>query len=116
MLSEKLSENRSQEKTRVQLDLSPAEIGRMNHLMRLADLGTRKDLFNNALSLFEWAVLQVYAGHDVGSVDKETKQLTILSMPAFSSVRAYRDAKKLESPSGGSVIKEEPIRRVIAAG
>src|SRR5262245_43114451 len=89
---EMLTDNRGQEKTRVQIDLSPSELGRMNLLMRLADLGTRKDLFNNALSLFEWAVLQVHAGNDVGSIDRTTRELTVLSMPAFSAVRAHQRA------------------------
>jgi predicted alpha/beta hydrolase len=75
-------------KTRVQIDLLPGELERMNIVMRMTDLSTRKDLFNNALSLFEWAVTEVARGREIGSVTADG-EITILTMPAFKSAANY---------------------------
>jgi len=75
-------------KTRIQIDLSPPELDRMNVVMQMTGLKARKDLFNNALSLFEWAVVKAADGQRIGSVDSESNISTII-MPALSNAAAY---------------------------
>jgi len=76
-------------KTRVQLDLAPSQMERLNWLMDVCDIETRKDLFNTALSFFEWGVKEVMKGRTIASVDKEAKQLTELAMPALADAARY---------------------------
>jgi len=49
---------------------------------------TRKDLFNNALTLFQWAVKAKRAGRIVASLDEETGAAKEILMPALENVRA----------------------------
>jgi hypothetical protein len=84
-----------QEKTRVQLDLSPAQMERLNWLMEACSFKTRKDLVNNALSLFEWAVTETREGRSVASIDKTAKKVVELTMPALAD--AARNASRVRS-------------------
>lgn len=81
-------------KKRMQFEASQLEYKRLLWLMHVCGLDTNKDLFNNALTIFEWAVNEVGAGRKVGSMDD--KEFTALSMPslrtASHTVPKYRDA------------------------
>jgi hypothetical protein len=78
----------AQSKTRIQIDLLPGELERMNIVMRMTGLNTRKDLFNNALALFEWAVTEVARGKEIGSVTSGG-DITALTMPALKAAAHY---------------------------
>lgn len=77
-------------KTRVQLDLSPIELERMNWMMEACAIESRKDLFNNALTLLEWAVQEVQEGRKIASFDDNKRDRTILSMPVLKTAAAKR--------------------------
>lgn len=77
-------------KTRVQLDLSQKEVERMNWIMGVCGLESRKDLFNNAITLLEWATEEVTEGRKIASFDDKTKERRILSMPALNAAAANR--------------------------
>lgn len=82
--------NDEAQKVRLQIDLSPSELERMNVIMRMAGFKTRKELFNNALSLFEWAAYQVANGQAICSATPpDFKDLTRLAMPAFDNIARY---------------------------
>jgi hypothetical protein len=109
-----MDENR----TRIQIDLAPTELERMNTVMRMTELKTRKDLFNNALSLFEWAAVMAADGREIGSVDSEAKIHTIV-MPALKNAAAYgrrpgaenvRQAveKSLTEDTGANIFRTDP--------
>jgi hypothetical protein len=72
-------------KTRVQLDLSPYEVERMNWMMEVCGIESRKDLFNNALTLLEWAVGEVAEKRKIASFDDRTKERIVLSMPVLNT-------------------------------
>jgi hypothetical protein len=72
-------------KTRVQLDLSPYEVERMNFIMDVCGIESRKDLFNNSLTLLEWVVGEVSKGKKVASFDDNTKERSIISMPILNT-------------------------------
>jgi hypothetical protein len=84
-------------KTRVQLDLSPSMMERLNWSMDVCELETRKDLFNSALSLFEWAVKEAIEGRSVASVDRERKHYTELTMPALVCARRHGERLREEA-------------------
>ena len=48
--------------------------------------GTKKDLFNNALSLFRWAVEERKSGRIIASIDGEEKSVREVVMPALSDL------------------------------
>jgi hypothetical protein len=75
-------------KTRVQIDLSPHEVERMNWMMDVCGIESRKDLFNNALTLLEWTVEEVAQDRKIASFDDATKERSILSMPFFKTAAA----------------------------
>ena len=78
----------SNDKIRVQLDLSPALMLRLNWVMQVCDLSSRKDLFNNAISILEWAAKESSEGRKIASFDDESNDRHILSMPALSAATA----------------------------
>ena len=93
-------------KTRVQLDLSVNEIQRLNWIMEVCDTSSRKDLFNNALTLLEWAVKEVRDGRKLASFDDETKDRTILTMPILRAAEnhgaRYRELGDQQSTFGSA--------------
>lgn len=72
-------------KTRVQLDLAAHEIERMNWIMDVCGIESRKDLFNVALTLLEWSATEVAQGKKIASFDDSSRERSILSMPALQT-------------------------------
>ncbi len=73
--------------TRIQLDMPEEQVKELDELMKETNITTRKDLFNNALTLFQWAVKAKRAGRIVASLDQETGTAKEILMPALESVR-----------------------------
>jgi hypothetical protein len=71
---------------RFQIDVSEQKLGTIEELIRLCGLSTKKELFNNALTLFQWAVSEKSAGHTIASIDKSTRKYRELQMPALMEV------------------------------
>jgi metal-responsive CopG/Arc/MetJ family transcriptional regulator len=72
---------------RIQLDLPEDQVKELDELMKETGIVTRKDLFNNALTLFQWAVKAKRAGRIVASLDEATGNAKELVMPALENVR-----------------------------
>lgn len=83
-VSEKVKLGRSV--TRVQLDLPAERVAQLDRLVEEAGFSTRKDLFNNALALLQWAVKEARRGRAIASVDEATDRLTELNMPFLSDL------------------------------
>jgi len=79
---------------RIQFDLPEEKVKELEELMQEVNLTTRKDLFNNALTLFEWAINEKKEGNLIASVDEENNKLKELVMPALSSVVATKVKRK----------------------
>ena len=79
-------------KTRVQLDLAPEEIKRMNYMMSVCGIETRKDLFNNAVTLLEWVVDEIMAGRKVASFAPDSQDRFFVTMPILRNAEENRDA------------------------
>ena len=76
-------------KTRVQVELHPREVARMNWIMEACGIDSRKDLFNNATSVLEWVVSEVVRGRLVASFDDAKKERRILSMPILANAARF---------------------------
>lgn len=72
---------------RVQLELSESRLAELKALMEVCGLSTQKELFNSALTLFEWAVNERRAGRNIASLDESTMSYKELAMPALQGVR-----------------------------
>ena len=71
---------------RIQIELPEEKVKELDNLMRVAQISTRKDLFNNALTLFEWAIEERKSGRSIASVDENNKRYKELVMPTLSAV------------------------------
>jgi len=78
-------------KVRVQVDFSERRVAELEHLQKLCDLGTKKELFNNALTLFEWAVGEVMQGRSIASLDEKTQKYRELQMPALETAARHSE-------------------------
>lgn len=60
---------------------------KLNGIMEKAKEGgviTRRELFNNALSLLEWAISERKQGRIIASIDKDEKKVREIVMPILS--------------------------------
>lgn len=84
--------------TRIQFELSEDRVKELEGLMREAGIVTRKDLFNNALTLFEWAVREKKAGRIVASIDENSHRYKELVMPSLASVTSVGEKSQVPVP------------------
>lgn len=50
-------------------------------------IGTKKDLFNNALALFEWAVRERKRNRIIASIDEGAEKFHEVHMPVLDRIR-----------------------------
>ena len=70
---------------RIQLDLPEEQVAALDQLMVDTRLRTRKELFNNALTLFDWAVKQKKAGRVIAAIDQSQDVVKELVMPSLEN-------------------------------
>lgn len=68
---------------RVQFDVPEDRLAELQQLMKSCGIETRKDLFNNALTLLEWAVRESSRGRTIASVSSDEKSYRELQMPVL---------------------------------
>jgi len=73
---------------KVQFDLPAERIRDIEAKMELTGTATRKDYFNNALTLLDWALTEKYKGHTIASVDERNNKMKELVMPILSAAAA----------------------------
>ncbi|MGA9769968.1 MAG: hypothetical protein WBV94_13070 [Blastocatellia bacterium] len=71
---------------KIQFDLPADRAREVEEMMKLTGVTSRKDLFNNALTLLEWAIGEIYKGNTITSVDEKNKIFRELVMPILSNV------------------------------
>jgi len=74
--------------TRIQLDMPEEQVKELDELMKETNIATRKELFNNALTLFQWAVNAKRSGRIVASLDEQTGTAKEILMPVLENARA----------------------------
>ncbi len=73
--------------TRIQLELSGERVRELEALMEESGVRTKKEFFNNALTLMEWAIKERKAGRILASVDEQEKRYREIVMPILSAVQ-----------------------------
>lgn len=68
---------------RIQLDLDREGVKLLEDLKVAIGLKTHKELFNNAITLLDWAVKQRQGGRIVASLDEVSQNYKELQMPAL---------------------------------
>ena len=81
-----MTERQNDQKVRFQLDLTAHQAERFDQLMRSCELGSRKELFNVAMSLFNWSVQESRKGRKIASYDPERDHIETVLLPALESV------------------------------
>lgn len=72
---------------RMQFVVSDARFKQLHELMQACGIESQKDLFNNALSLLEWAAVERNQGKIIASVDEKEKRYKELSMVALENAK-----------------------------
>jgi hypothetical protein len=75
--------------TRLQLELEDSRIEALEVLMKETGLSTKKDLINQALTLFEWAVRERRAGRIIAAVDEVSEKYREILMPALEQAKTF---------------------------
>ncbi len=92
--------------TRVQLELSEVKIKEIEHLMKELGIVTRKDYFNNALTIFKWAIAERREGRSIASIDNQTSRYRELLMPALEELGAHGEGGGTSAPAEDQINKE----------
>jgi putative intracellular protease/amidase len=71
--------------TRIQFDLPDSKVEELEKLMLAAGIHTKRELFNNALSLLEWAIRQRKEGRVIASINESSKSYRELSTPILDN-------------------------------
>ncbi|MDC9769052.1 MULTISPECIES: hypothetical protein [Enterobacterales] len=72
---------------RMQFDLPEDRSEELDSLMTKCGIGTKKELFNYALTMLEWAVDESERGNEIAAVNRDEKQFYTLRMPILERVR-----------------------------
>jgi hypothetical protein len=86
---------------RIQLELPDVQVQELKALMQEAGFETYKEVFNNALTLLEWAINEQKTGKVIAAVDEQNEKYRVLVMPALE--RVAKAAKRAEQPVQSSM-------------
>lgn len=74
-------------KIRVQFDLTEDKVKEIDDLMTKSGMSSRKDVFNTALTLLEWAIEESERGHDIAAINRGEREFFSLRMPVLESAK-----------------------------
>ena len=72
--------------TRIQFELPEDKVRELERLMAASGIKTKKEFFNNALTLLEWAIKEKKAGRTIASIDETAHSYKEIVMPVLSAV------------------------------
>lgn len=72
---------------RWQIDVPEERDREIEDLMKECGISTKKELFNNAVTLLKWAIEEKRKGRIIASVEEEGKKYRELQMPILSAVK-----------------------------
>jgi hypothetical protein len=73
--------------TRIQFELNSAQLEDLESMMRAGGVRTKKELFNNALTMLRWAIRQKENGRVVGSL--KGNSFIELSTPLLDQIKEH---------------------------
>jgi len=79
--------NKRENITRLQFEISEDRLRELEALINATGASTKKELMNNALTLFEWAVNEEKAGNTIASINENSKSYRELVMPLLKNVK-----------------------------
>jgi hypothetical protein len=68
---------------RFQLDISRKHLEELESLMRELGISTKKDLFNQAITLLEWAATERKNGRIIASIDEAKDEYKQVALPVL---------------------------------
>ena len=77
--------------TRLQFNVSESMNDELAELMGKYSMKSKTELFNNSVTILNWASKQLEQGRIVGSIDPQTDSYRELSMPIFENVPLIDD-------------------------
>lgn len=89
---------------RLQFEVSKEKNKKIETLMQEVGLKTKKDLFNNAMTLLNWAVKQYKAGRVIASVDEQMESYRELAMPIFDDISTTEGHEVQPHPQNSDVL------------
>lgn len=75
---------------RIQFELSEEMALSLTRLMDDFGVRTKKDLFNNSISLLQWVSDELKNGKKIGSIEPDSESYSQLMMPIFSNVKKIK--------------------------
>lgn len=72
--------------SRLQINVTDQQLSDLEVLIAKCGIGTKKELFNNALVLLDWAVREREKGNIIASINEKTAQYRELVMPVVNNV------------------------------
>jgi len=72
--------------SRFQLDLTANELDSIERWSTFAGFRTKREFFNNAFTLFQWAAKQVMLGRTICAMNETTGEVRHLEMPALTAI------------------------------
>ncbi|WP_198359953.1 hypothetical protein [Burkholderia ubonensis] len=79
---------------RIQFDVAEDQWEEMKTLMDRCGMETRKELFNNAWALLDWAVRERAQGNVIASINDRTNKIKELEMPIFRRISSTSNLTK----------------------
>ena len=88
--------------TRIQLELREERLQELEELMRQTGTNTKKDLLNDALTLFEWAVNERKSNRTIASVDEGRQRYKEVVMPSLErAAKVEKSGRANKAETGG---------------
>jgi hypothetical protein len=72
---------------RLNFEFSEEQVADLKELQQKTGIATTKDLFNQALSLLEWAVDETANGNEIAAVSEDDKNYRVLVTPLLQRVK-----------------------------
>jgi len=100
---------------RIQLDFDPQGLKMIEELKTQTGLKTHKDLFNNALTILNWAIHQRMAGRTVASLDEQNENYRELQMPVLTHAASLAENPLVDKPQDAESQSEYAHRKAAVA-
>jgi len=94
-------------KHRIQIDVSPSQLVSYDRLMHFCDLNTKKDLLDNAMTLFDWAVEEARKGRRIASYDEKLDDVEKIRFPVLEAALKHAQQQKLVSDPNLTVVQDD---------
>ena len=92
---------------RVQFEMAKEKMADLDRLRVQTALRTRREVFDNALTFFEWGVTASINGHLVAAIDEQNGEYQPILMPVFAA--AHRRA---QAEGGKARPQRPPLKRI----